>query len=204
MPALVGGRWPGSAAPTVARTPTARPVHTNTRSPRPHAYPPPVAGRDRLRPRPRDRRRLEHARRHPRLVRDANGGFDAIDVVYCTDIRARIHLTTTPGAKDLSTLDAVEDVTVFDESGNLVSSWKTVSHSTGMFGAGDEAKVFEVSHTNVKDENHCTFTPGDLVEDDLVIDDPEELRPAPESSPARPTGRSVPPPGGTDLDSAMP
>jgi hypothetical protein len=84
--------------------------------------------------------------------------FDAIDVVYCTDIRARVHLTTTPGAKDLSTLEAVEDVTVFNQSGNLVSSWKTVSHSTAMFGAGDEAKVFEVSHTNVKDENHCTFT----------------------------------------------
>jgi len=83
--------------------------------------------------------------------------FDAIDVVYCTDIRARIHLTTTPGAKDLSTLDVVEDVTVFDADGNLVSSWKSVSHGTGSFGA-DDAKTFEVSHTNVKGEIHCTFT----------------------------------------------
>ena len=86
-----------------------------------------------------------------------SGCFDDVDFVYCTDIRGHIHLTSTPGAKDLSTLDIVEDVTVFDADGNLVSSWKTVSHAKGWFGA-DEAKTFEVSHTNVKDENHCTFT----------------------------------------------
>jgi len=84
--------------------------------------------------------------------------FDDAGTVFCSDIRARIHLTTTPGGTDLSTLDAVEDVTVSDEDGNPISSWKSVSHSTGMFGAGDEAKVFEVSHTNVQGDTHCTFT----------------------------------------------
>jgi len=83
--------------------------------------------------------------------------FDDVDVVFCSDIRARIHLTTTPDAKDLSILDAVETVTVTDHDGNSISSWKTVSHSKGMFGA-DDAKVFEVSHTNVKGDTHCTFT----------------------------------------------
>ena len=86
-----------------------------------------------------------------------SGCFDAIDFVYCTDMRARIHLTTTPGATDLSTLDVVEDVTVFDGSGNLITSWKSESFGFGMFGA-DDARVFEVSHTNVKGDGQCTFT----------------------------------------------
>src|SRR5262249_38481983 len=63
-----------------------------------------------------------------------SGCFDDVDFVYCTDMRGRMHLTSTPGAKDLATLDIVEDVTVFDASGNLFSSWKSVSHSKGFFG----------------------------------------------------------------------
>jgi hypothetical protein len=86
-----------------------------------------------------------------------SGCFDDVDFVYCSDIRGRMHLTSTPGAKDLATLDIVEDVTVFDAQGTLVSSWKSVSHSKGFFGT-DESRTFEVSHTNVRGENHCTFT----------------------------------------------
>jgi hypothetical protein len=84
--------------------------------------------------------------------------FDDIGTVYCTDIRSRIHLVTTPGATDQSTLDIVENVTVSDESGNLIASFKSVSHSKGTFGPDFESRVFEVSHTNVKGDNHCTFT----------------------------------------------
>jgi hypothetical protein len=98
------------------------------------------------------------------------GCFDDVAFVYCTDMRGRMHLTSTPGAKDLATLDVVEDVTVFDADGNLVSSWKSVSHAKGFFG-DDEAKTFEVSHTNVKDENHCTFTELlRIVDYEIVLD----------------------------------
>ena len=96
--------------------------------------------------------------------------FDAIDVVYCSDSRGRVHLTTTPGAKDLSVLDIVENLTVFDQSGTLISSSKEVFHSKGTFGV-DDAKVFEVSHTNVKGESQCTFTEFLRVVDyDVVLD----------------------------------
>ena len=97
--------------------------------------------------------------------------FDDGGTVFCSEIRARIHLTTTPDAKDLSTLDAVESVTGSDEAGNPISSWKTVSHSVGMFDAGNQAKVFEVSHTNVKGDAHCTFTEFlRFVDYELVLD----------------------------------
>ena len=61
-------------------------------------------------------------------------------------------------------------VTVNDHDGNSISSWKTVSHSTGMFGT-DDAKVFEVSHTNVKGDAHCTFTEFlRIVDYEVVLD----------------------------------